>query len=144
MNAPDWKITGSLGLVVGLTLSGLSMVSRSGGELAVQAIELQDGQAAGTPGQMLLAVGGLASPVSIGGVPASATPSLQPAPGSTPAVVAPAVVTERPKATPRPTPRPTPKLVPVADDPDDCADDDCADDDPDETDAPDVPDDPGD
>jgi hypothetical protein len=106
---PDWKITGAAGFVVGLAISGLVLVSPPGRDLAVQTIELQDGQAEATPGPILVVVDGLATPAPSGDVPASPTRSLDPAPQSTPAVVAPPVVSERPTATPRPTPRATPK-----------------------------------
>jgi hypothetical protein len=122
MNAPDWKIMGALGLVVGLTFSGLSVVSRTGAELSVQAIELRGGAAAPTAVPKPPPVDDPASPTPSGDVAVAPTPSLAPAPSRKPRVVAPPVVSERPAASPEHVP------AGADDDAADDADDDAADD----------------
>jgi hypothetical protein len=146
MKSPDWRIAASLGIVLGLTISWVSVVSRSGADLSVQAIELQGGPVVESPDPLLRVVDGPATPMPTGGVPPSPTPSLEPAPRRTPAVVAPIVLSERPRATPKQVPTDDaddPEDTPDPDDPDETPDPDDPDDTPDSEDTPD-PDDPDD
>jgi hypothetical protein len=103
---PSWRVAGAAGLAAGLTVGGFSLVSASGLERAVQAVESREGQAAPAADTMVLTW-----------ARATTAPerSVYPASPEKPELTAPPVVavepTAHPTATPHPTPHPTPQAT---------------------------------